>query len=446
MKRQIWVILILGISLAFVFTRAMARQADSQADQAAMQDYNQAMPNIIGNTTVITMAHNQTGEGLLSLEYQTLLYESNHPNVDIRLQYVDDIFGLMQTSPSNIDIYQIDIIWPGEVYYNQWVMPLDQYLQSSSVITTSDFITGSIEAMMVNGHIVAIPWFTDAGLLYYRTDLLSKYGYTVPQTFDELKTQALAIKVGEGLANGFVWQGAEYEGLTCDFLEYVWGNGGDIFDPPYRVVLSSTQTIDALNTMVDYIHSGVSPAATITYGEEDARNIFQNGDAVFMRNWPYAWTLLQANGSPVKGKVGIAPMPHAPGEQSAATLGGWNLAINSKSSNPDAAFAFIEFLTDYDQQKYNALHQGFNPTRLALYHDTDVCSTNSFMCELNDVFINARPRPAVRNYSQFSSTLFSEVHDALVGNKSSQQAITDAQVQLQSIANAHVYFPLTIEK
>jgi multiple sugar transport system substrate-binding protein len=446
MKKYFWLVLAIGVALAFMFTTAMAEQASSISNPDSVQAVQPAAKREFAATTVITMVHNQTGDGLSALQYQTLLYEIDHPDIDVRLVYTDDIFSLMSTNPDNIDIYNIDVIWPGEAYNNHWIVALDNYISSSSIITLTDFLTGTINAMTVNGHLVAIPWFTDAGLLYYRTDLLSKYGYSVPQTFEVLKTQALVIKAGEGLANGFVWQGAEYEGLTCDFLEYLWGSGGDLFIPPYQVVISSTQSINALNTMVDYLHSGVSPAATVTYGEEDTRLIFQNGDAAFMRNWPYAWALLQADGSPVKGKVGVAPMPHAVGEQSAATLGGRSLAVSSKSSHPDAAFAFIEFLTDTSQQKYNALHFAVNPTRLALYHDTDICTSNPFMCNLYNVFVNARPRPPIKNYNQFSLALFQNVYDALVGNKTSQQAILDAQKELQSIAGAHLYIPFTVRQ
>jgi multiple sugar transport system substrate-binding protein len=208
------------------------------------------------------------------------------------------------------------------------------------------------------------------------------------------------------------------------------------------VVLSSTQAIEALDTMIDYINSGASPAAVVTYAEEDARQAFQDGDAVFMRNWPYAWSLLQDDGSPVKGKVGIAPMPHAPGEASAATLGGWSLAISSHSAHPDAAFAFIEFMTDSDQQKYNALQISLNPTRMALYEDPAICAANPFMCDLLDVFVGARPRPAVADYVAFSAILQEEVHDALVGNQTSAAAIAAAQARLQSVAACGTYLPL----
>lgn len=446
MKKHFWIAIILGLSLAGIFTTAMAKQVNTQTSAITGAE-TYAKPNkIIYATTVITMLHSQTGNGLASLEYEALLFETLHPDIDVRLFYSDDVHSFMQAPSKKVDIYTIDIIWPGEAYYKRWVMPLDDYINSSTVISVSDFLTGTINAMNVDGHLVAVPWFTDAGLLYYRTDLLTKYGYTVPQTFDDLKTQAITIKSGEGLGNGFVWQGGEYEGLTCDFLEYVWGSGGDIFVPPYRVVLSSTQSVDALDTMIDYIHSGVSPAGVVTFNEEDTRNIFQNGDAVFMRNWPYAWSFLQGTGSPVKGKIGIAPMPHALGEQSVATLGGWNLAISSNSSNPDAAFTFIEFLTDFEQQKYNALHQSYNPTRIMLYSDTDVCSANPFMCDLYDVFVNARPRPAVKDYTQFSEALYQEVHNALLGSKTSQQAIVDAQERMQLIAGAHVYLPMALKE
>ena len=434
---------VLGGLLALFVLLVVAVQAMGPANlPAAVSSDTQTGDAAIRATTVITMAHRQGAEFLLALEYQVLLYETLHPDVDVRLYYEDDLYGLMQSGSPPVDIYPIDVIWPGDATANGWIIPLDTYVSGSSIITLTDFLTGTVDAMTVDGQLMAIPLHTDAGLLYYRSDLLASYTYTYPRTFDELKTQALTIKSGEGLANGFVWQGAEYEGLTCDFLEYLWGSGGEIFQPPCRVVLSSTQAIQALDTMIDYIDSGASPAAVVTYAEEDARQAFQNGDAVFMRNWPYAWSLLQDDGSPVKGKVGIAPMPHAPGEASAATLGGWSLAISRHSAHPDAAFAFIEFMTDRDQQKYNALQISLNPTRMALYEDTEICTANPFMCDLLDVFVGARPRPAVADYVAFSAILQEEVHDALVGNQTSAEAIANAQDRLQSVAACGTYLPL----
>jgi multiple sugar transport system substrate-binding protein len=442
MKHRILIASLLGFALTCTVILGVA----AGGPQPEMIPLNPAYDTAeMAATTHITFVHSLYGPHLVTLSKE---YETTHPDVEIYLVYTNSnrILDLMSQRADNIDIFSIDVIWPAEATHNNWILPLDDYVAQSSIITPSDFLSGPIEAMTVNDHLMAIPWFVDAGLLYYRTDLLATQGYTYPRTFEELGNQAQTIMSSEGITNGFVWQGNEYEGLTCDFLEYVWGSGGEIFEEPCDVVLSSTESISGLQTMVDYINEGTSPVTVTSYMEEDARNTFQSGDAVFMRNWPYAWSLLQRNDSPVKGNVGIAPMPHAPGQESAATLGGWNLAINSASVNPDAAFEFIEFLTAYEQQKYLALNLSHNPSRIAVYSEAEVCGTNPFTCDLYDVFVHARPRPPIVNYTDFSTALQEEVHDALLGNQTSAEAITNAQMRLQLIAGCRAYMPITLKE
>ncbi len=430
---------ILHLGTAFAFSALLLTlvlmPTEIRAEDMSLKSAVQSPVSSVEVTTTLKIAAMQGGHGPI-LDYHIGEYEIAHPGIDIVPQYVDgydDLFALMDSDVADIDVFVIDIVWPGEALVRQRLIPLNSYIESSEVVELSDFITGTIEAVTVLDYVMAIPWFADAGLLYYRTDLLQNHGYAYPQTFDELKTQALAITAGDGLAAGFVWQGDQHEGLTCNFLEYLWSSGGDLFQAPCTVVLSSTHAISALNTMVDYISAGTSPPSVTAFREEDSRGVFQSGNAVFMRNWPYAWSLAQSEDSPVKDSVGVAPLPHMPGKDSAATLGGWNFGISSQSQHPEEAFSFIEYLTASEQQKHNALTASFLPTRLALYSDAQICSANPFICDLLEVFVNARPRPAISNYLNFSAILQEEIHSALVGTKASHQAIADAQSRLQDL-------------
>lgn len=393
-----------------------------------------------GKVTLIVTGPSSGETGYTVLKDQLDRYMADNPNVEAKIQEMPwsstqqhDMFVTWAAGELPVpDIFRLDIIWPPEFAAAGWAVPLDDYVEAAG-IDMGEFLEGPVAGNTVNGKLYAMPYFTDAGLLYYRKDLLEKYGFEPPETFADLKEQALAIVEQEGIPNGFVWQGDAYEGLTVDLLEYIWGNCGAVLDEEGNVVLDSPEAVEAIQVMVDYIESGVSPEGVATYKEEDARNVFQRGDAVFMRNWPYAWSLMNADDSPVKGKVGAKPMVHGEGCQSAAGLGGWNLAINKFSKHPEEAFKLIAFLTNEENQKQNSIEAGLSPTRKALYEDPDVLEANPFYETLFDVFVNARPRPVHPRYPEISSVLFTEVHKALVGEQTAEQAVQNAATQIEEI-------------
>ena len=253
----------------------------------------------------------------------------------------NDRLGLYQqqlaAKSSDIDVYQLDVVWPGLL--SQHFVDLKGKIPAAEV--NANF-KGIIAADTVNGKLVAMPWFTDAGLLYYRTDLMKKYGYSAaPKTWAELAAMAKKIQDGEQKTNkafaGFVFQGKNYEGLTCDALEWVASfGGGSIVDDAGKITINNPRAAAALNAAASWVGT-VSPKGVTTYDEEPARGIFQSGNAAFMRNWPYAWALGQGEDSKVKGNIGVAPLPAGPGGSPAATLGGWQLGVSMYSKNQAAA-------------------------------------------------------------------------------------------------------------
>ncbi|MFB0546345.1 MAG: extracellular solute-binding protein, partial [Anaerolineae bacterium] len=212
----------------------------------------------------VVMTAGAVGKELEVLEEQVAIFEEENPDIDVELRempesaterhdlYVTWFVG----EDSSVDVYMEDIIWPPEFGAAGWLIPLDDYVEEHG-IDMSDFFPGVVRGNTWEGKLVSMPWFTDAGLLYYRKDLLEEYGFEPPETFADLKEQALDIMEKEGIANGFVWQGNQYEGLTCDYLEYVWGNGGAVLDDEGNVVLNSPEAVEALEVMIDYIESGV---------------------------------------------------------------------------------------------------------------------------------------------------------------------------------------------
>jgi multiple sugar transport system substrate-binding protein len=269
-------------------------------------------------------------------------------------------------------------------------------------------------------------------MLYYRKDLLEKAGLEPPETFDKLLSHAKKLKSPPELW-GFVFQGMQYEGLVCNFLEILWGHGGDVIDADGKVVLDSPDAVAALSWLVKAVREEkICPPGVTTYQEEESRNIFQEGRALFMRNWPYAWGKAQEEGSKIKGKVGIIPTMHAPGKKSAATLGGWGLGISAHSKNKDAAWKFIEFATSAEIQKLFHEKKSVIPTRKKLFEDKDILEKHPHYSELYKVLLAARPRPVHPRYAEISDAIQLHVSAVLVGKETPQDAAKKMAEEIRS--------------
>ena len=226
-----------------------------------------------------------------------------------------------------------------------------------------------IQSQTVDGKLVALPIFTDAPALYYRKDLLDKYGAKVPTTWKEMADTAKLVMDKERAAGskdmwGFVFQGNAYEGLTCDALEWVMSNGGgQIIEPDGTVSINNRQAAAALDMVKGWIGT-ISPPGVLAYQEEESRGVWQTGNAVFMRNWPYAYALGNSADAPIKGKFDVAPLPAGTGEgaRPVATLGGWNLAVSKYSKHADAAIDLVKFVASPEMQKYRTLRTSNLPT------------------------------------------------------------------------------------
>ncbi len=326
---------------------------------------------------------------------------------------------LLTAHSGDIDVLRIDVVWPALLA--QHLLNLDEAVSKEVV---AQHFPAIIQANTVAGHLVALPWFTDAGLLYYRKDLLQKYGRTVPSTWQELTETAKVVQDGERKAGnarmwGFVFQGRAYEGLTCNALEWVDSfGGGAIVDGQGKVTINNPKAAQALTLAASWVKT-IAPDGVLNYAEEEARGAFQSGSAVFMRNWPYAWALSQAPDSPIKGKVGVAPLPKGgPDGKHTGTLGGWQLAVSKYAKNAKAATDLAVYLTSPEEQKRAAVTSSLNPTIPALYKDPDVLKANPFMGDLLETFTSAVARPSRATgdrYNQVSSEFWNAVHDTLAG-------------------------------
>jgi trehalose/maltose transport system substrate-binding protein len=336
----------------------------------------------------------------------------------------------------DIDIYQTDVIWAPQL--------ADHFvdLTEAAADLIPQHFPSIIESQTVNGKLVALPIFTDAPALYYRTDLLEKHGASVPTTWEELTETAQMIQDAERAEGnsaiwGFVWQGNAYEGLTCNALEWVKSfGGGQVVEPDGTISINNPQAAAAIELAASWVGT-ISPDGVLAYQEEEARGLWQTGNAVFMRNWPYAYGLGNGDDSAVKGLFGVVPLPTGGGnDTSAATLGGWNVAVSRYSNNQEAAISLALYLAGEEAQKQRALNESNLPTIISLYDDPDIAEQQPIIPQWKDVFLQAVPRPSaptLGNYNQVSSMFWSAVHDVLSGTTDAATSLETLQFDLEDL-------------
>lgn len=392
----------------------------------------------------LSVVSGDTGNGLAFLQSQLDKFEeqTGHTVTVVPMpSSTTDQFGQyrlwLAAGNTDIDVYTTDVIWAPQL--------ADQFLDLTEAAAgvVDQHFPSIIESQTVDGRLVAVPAFTDAPALFYRTDLLEKYNKEVPTTWAEMTATAQEIMDAERAAGnpdmwGFVFQGNAYEGLTCDALEWVKSyGGGQIVEADGTISINNEQAAKAIEMAASWIGT-ISPEGNLAYMEEESRGVWQLGNAVFHRNWPYAYSLGNGDDSPVKGKFDVAPLPagEGPDARSAATLGGWNYAVSKYSQDPDAAIELALFLASPEVQKERAINQSNLPTIEALYEDADVLAASPFMANWKEIFQNAVPRPSAptkTNYNEVSSLFWSAVHNTLSGNGSASENLELLEADLADL-------------
>lgn len=337
---------------------------------------------------------------------------------------------------SDIDVYRIDVIGAPQIAEHF----IDLKEHTKDII--GDFVPAAVESQTVDDKLVALPMFLGAPALYYRKDLLEKYNEPVPETWQQMTDTARRIMDAEREAGnsdiwGFVFQGAAYEGLTCNAQEWIASfGGGRIVETDGSVGINNPKAVQALELAKSWIGS-IAPEGVLNYKEEDARGLFQSGNAVFMRNWNYAYALAAGDDSPVKDKFAVTTLPvGAEGEKSAATLGGWHLGVSKYSKYPEEAIELVRFLNNYDNQKERAIITSRPPTLNAVYADTEVGEAQEFIPLWKPVVDNALPRPSAatkRKYNEVSSEFWTAVHNTLSGDGSAEQNLRKLEARLNRL-------------
>lgn len=353
--------------------------------------------------------------------------------------YFDKLRTQFQAGGGDIDVIGADVVWPAQFAANGWLLDVtDRFSKSDQ----SQFLPGPIQSLKYDGKIYGVPWFTDAGLLYYRSDLLEKAGYSEPpKTWSQLQEMAEKVAKDEGLDNGFVFQGDQYEGGVCNGCEYIWTNGGNVLDPedPSKVVIDSPEAAAGLAVEQGIVKDGVAPQSVATYTETETDPAFLGGKAVFARNWPYMFALAGTDDYPdVKPEmIGIAPLPLGEGQtQLVSALGGWNMLINAQTDMPDEAWEFVKFMTSEQGQRQRALSASLLPTRPTLYKDKEIRDTLPVIVQGEEALKNARSRPVSPYYSDMSLEMQEQFNGVVSGDTSPEDAVKSLQQSLTQIVEA----------
>lgn len=391
------------------------------------------------NETVLTFSGSALGaEGTLVAKQLQRFMQLN-PDIHVELQRTPDdasqrhqlYVQWLNARVGNPSILQLDVVWTPEFAAAGWVLPLDSHGPAKA-----EFFPATIAANTWAGKLYALPWFADVGLLYRRTDLVPREPATLEEMVGAAKS---AMSRRGGPRYGIVSQGARYEGLITGFVEYLGAFGGRIIDDKGEVVVNRPEAVRALEFMRDELYgSRVAPLDVLTWHEEEARFAFQNGNAAFMRNWPYAVAAMSDTvQSKVSGKFAVSPMPasgSAPGGHATATLGGAQLAINAYTDHPDAAYKLIAYLTAPEQMLERAQAVGQYPTRPGLYDDARMRGAINIPLETARRAIeSATPRPVTPIYTELSEILQIQLHRALVRQVEPRQALDAAAAQINAL-------------
>jgi multiple sugar transport system substrate-binding protein len=397
-------------------------------------------PDESGSMAQMIEAFNAANEGRIRVSWREMPVETD--------AYREQLESEFLVGSPEIDVIGADLIWTAQFAYEGWVRDLSTRFYAD--YSANDFLPASIGSTAFRNRIWAVPWFAAVGMLYYRRDLLEASGFQQPPTtWDELKAQALKVKQDAGIPYGFVFQGGDYEGGVTNALEYLWSAGGRVMTQsvgtpgefglsaiaPNVVTVSSQDSITGFNIARSLVAEGVAPEQVAMFNEQDALDVFLAGEAVFMRNWPFVYGLLDNEDVGLSAEqVGIAPIPTTETwRRHYGCQGGWNLMINRYSPHPDAAWAFIRFATSPEMQRMRAIEGGFMPTISALYEDTDLVENVPVIGQAADVFREGRNRPVTPFYPEISRRIAITFNRVLRGELDGAEAVARLQRELRTI-------------
>jgi multiple sugar transport system substrate-binding protein len=416
-----------GAGLAGAALLGAAGCGGGEQSGGATELYFTGPPDTTGTTDKLIKEFNDKNKG----KYKVIFQQGNTDTG----QRLDKLRTQFQAGGENIDVILGDVIWTAELAESGWISDLsDRFPESKQ----RQFLPGSVEAITFNGKPYGMPWFTDTGLLYYRKDLLKKSGFNdPPKTWDELKQMTRKVRGDSDIKFGFLFQGAKSEAGVCDGCEFIWGHGGNVLDPsdPTKVLVDSPQAIEGLETERSMITDGIAPEAVTVYEETETEGGFLRGDAVFLRNWPYVYSLIGTSAYPKlkTDQVGVSELPSADGKPGNGTVGDQPLYISTSSKYPDAAWKLIEFLSATEQQRFRAVEGSYLPTRSALYDDPEIQDSVPVVALAKEALQHTRPRPVSPYYSDMSLEMQDQFNASLKGDTTPEETARTLKSELENI-------------
>jgi multiple sugar transport system substrate-binding protein len=365
-------------------------------------------------------------------------WNSAHPGEHVSIQLLPEsangqlaqLTASLQARLPTYDVIDMDVVWTAEFASAGWIIPLN-----STTFPLGDFLRPAVDTAMYDGHLYAVPDYSNADLLYYRKDILAKAGHVAPpRTWAQLEHEAETIAPRYGVA-GYASQFQQYEGLTVNFAAAVQSAGGSILSPnDTGVSVDSPMALKGLEFLVGGLRQGWITKSSLTFEEESSKDDFESGKLLFLNNWPFVWNDVSrpGPGNEVYGKVGVALLPglHGPGS---ASLGGANLAVSAYSQHQRTAIAFIRYLTSEPEEEQMLDDSGFPPVWAGLYSDPAMIRRFPYLPVVKQAILTAQPRPPVTDYDQASLAISSDVYQALTFRESPRQALAEMSFQLSQI-------------
>ncbi len=348
-------------------------------------------------------------------------------------QYLNTVLA---SKDAALDVILIDVIRPAQWAAAQWAEPLDAYLGAEKDAVMSKYVAAYREANIVNGKVIALPYFADVQLLYYRKDLLEKHGVQPPKTWAELKAGAEKIMKAEGNANlsGFQTAGAPIEGTVCTYLVPMWGAGGALTDAAGKLTMNTEAAKKPFELWADLKAAGITPPNLAEIPTDRIRQNFQAGNLLFGMTWGYVWQRSQNDAdSTVKDKVGVVPLPGFTADKAATCIGGWQLAVSSFSKNKAEAYRFARYLSSPEVSKMQAIAASHMPVFPEVYTDPDVLKANPWFAQALPVVQTARARPVSPSYPKVSEVMRTNMNAFLAGSKTADAALADMTKELSTI-------------
>lgn len=381
-----------------------------------------------GNDTTKATSHiidefNKKYAGKIHVKYVPLPNDSDKQH--------DTYVTCFNAGGTDYDVFDADVIWPAEFAEAGYALPLDKYIARDK-INMKDYMDGPVAALTFKGKTWGLPRFIDAGMLFYRTDLVSQ----APETWEDLDKACQTVK---GKAQySYIAQAKQYEGLVCNAVEFIAAYGGQIVDGNGNITINSDGTKQGLTMMKKILTSSYVPNNITTFSEPETDNTFIAGQSAFARNWPYQWAdAADTSKSKISGKVAVASLPKG-SVRSAACLGGWCAMINKNTKHPDEAWTFLKFLAGKEGQKDCAVYGGSAPTLTSLYQDADVQKASPLFADANFVkgLTAAVPRPVSPIYKKLSNIMQVELSNFLAGKQDVNTTVSNLDTKMKEAVSS----------